>query len=281
MAITFKQWLKAHIERLIHIQTVTLNGSADLVIHSWSGMRLHLYLIDQPVKTRALKRTLSDNSEIGINSLFLVSERLIPADGTRIVAPEWLLALQALTSERFYVYGLDDDGPRVFTTHLEIIVSTGGEHEVWRGPNVAFDQLRFFRSAVKMRAIKGDWPTADFGGGAFWKRSDYRAFRQQRSQQQRQHRQTHWQTWSDFGNTWDAGARPQPGSNPIQEHLVACYKLMGLELSASREDVKAAFRRQALALHPDTSALPHDEAKARFHALNAAYDYIKTARGWK
>lgn len=280
MALTFKQWLKLHIERLIHIQAVTIDNGADLVIHSWSGMRLHLYMLDQPVRTRAIRRTLTDNSAIGINSLFLVHESLIPPDGTRLVAPEWLLALQALTGERLYTYGLDEDGPRVFAAHLEVIVATAGEHELWRGPNVTFDQLRFFRTAVKLRALKGDWPTADFGGGAFWKHSDYRAWRQQRSQQKRQHRQTHWQEWSDYGKTWN-GDGPPPTANPIQEHLNACYRMLGVEISASQEDIKVAFRRRAMALHPDTSALPHEEAKARFHALNAAYDYIKTARGWK
>ncbi len=280
MAMTFKQWLKLHIEKLIHIQAVAIDNGADLVIQSWSGMRLHLYMIDQPVRTRVIRRTLADNSAIGINTLFLVNENLVPADGTRLAAPEWLLALQALTGERFYVYGLDDDGPRVFAAHLEVIVATGGEHEVWRGPNVTFNQLRFFRSAVRLRALKGDWAAADFGGGAFWKQSDYRAYRNRRSQEQRQQRQTHWQTWSDFGKTWN-GSGPPPGSSPIQEHLTACYQMLGIESSASQEAVKAAFRKRALALHPDTSALPHEEAKARFHALNAAYDYIKTAKGWK
>jgi curved DNA-binding protein CbpA len=56
--------------------------------------------------------------------------------------------------------------------------------------------------------------------------------------------------------------------------------LLGVPVNATREEVRAAFRRQAFALHPDVSDLPKDEAEARFKVLNEAYAYIKLSNRW-
>jgi molecular chaperone DnaJ len=49
---------------------------------------------------------------------------------------------------------------------------------------------------------------------------------------------------------------------------------------ATRDEVKAAFRRMAFELHPDVSDLPRHVAEERFKMLSEAYEYIKTTRGW-
>jgi hypothetical protein len=65
-----------------------------------------------------------------------------------------------------------------------------------------------------------------------------------------------------------AGARAKP---------VDPYALLGLEASASLEDVKAAFRKKALEHHPDHGGTP-----AAFMAVKRAHDSIvkrRTRRG--
>jgi curved DNA-binding protein CbpA len=51
------------------------------------------------------------------------------------------------------------------------------------------------------------------------------------------------------------------------------YEVLGLDPSASAEDIKDAFRRLALELHPDRN--PGDEDKAaRFKQVNAAHQLL-------
>jgi hypothetical protein len=207
---------------------------------------------------------------------------------------EWLQFLHILTSERVYATRIEKGVPEIFQVHLE--PQANGEYKVWYGPLVEFNRLRFFKTSIqKPRNAKGDWFIADFGSGAFWRNTDYRSYRAKRDQEIPRQRQTHWQTWEAYGQTWagmadennraknngggSASSKPSPTTS-ITDYLEVCFKILGLEPSADKETTKAAFRKLAIIYHPDTSELPDDEAHAKFHALNKAYDYIKSARGW-
>lgn len=63
------------------------------------------------------------------------------------------------------------------------------------------------------------------------------------------------------------------------------YKVLGLERSATDEEVKKAYRRLAMKYHPDKVEGLGEEVKknaeAQFREINEAYKQIKTARGMK
>jgi hypothetical protein len=273
-----KKWLQYQLNGLISVQTVRIDGEAHLDVFTWTGVKINIHLIDTPVKTRAIKRTLQSATDVGTNTLFLVDAGMIPVDGHRFVPAEWLLAVHAVSADRVYAYRLRDNLPELFQAHLEPINGTG-EYECWHGPQVIFKRIRSYRHTAKPRFIKGDWLVADFDTPNFWKKQDYRSYRAARDQQKKQGNTT-WQTWSGY-QTWsdyEDGSNSQHG--PIREHLHTCYRMLGISSEASREEVRAAFRKQAISLHPDTSHLPRSEAEARFRELSAAYEYIKTANGW-
>jgi DnaJ-class molecular chaperone len=50
------------------------------------------------------------------------------------------------------------------------------------------------------------------------------------------------------------------------------YRILGVEPSAPAAAVKAAYRKQAFALHPDRN--PSEEAHAAFQAVQEAYDVL-------
>ena len=63
------------------------------------------------------------------------------------------------------------------------------------------------------------------------------------------------------------------------------YKILGIEATASDEDVKRAYRKMAIAFHPDKVAQMGEEyqkgAKEKFQQIQDAYENIKRKRGIK
>jgi DnaJ like chaperone protein len=63
------------------------------------------------------------------------------------------------------------------------------------------------------------------------------------------------------------------------------YKILGIEATASDEEVKRAYRKMAIAFHPDKVAQMGKEyqkgAKEKFQQIQDAYENIKKKRGIK
>lgn len=63
------------------------------------------------------------------------------------------------------------------------------------------------------------------------------------------------------------------------------YKVLGIDSSATDDEVKKAYRRLAMKYHPDKVEGMGEEVKknaeAQFREINEAYEQIKTARGMK
>ncbi|MBT9143527.1 MAG: Chaperone protein DnaJ [Syntrophomonadaceae bacterium] len=67
------------------------------------------------------------------------------------------------------------------------------------------------------------------------------------------------------------GVPMQPGQ------MDASYHMLGLEKSATDEEVKKRYRDLARRLHPDTAG---KETEHLFKLIQAAYEQIKGERGW-
>ncbi len=65
----------------------------------------------------------------------------------------------------------------------------------------------------------------------------------------------------------DASAGSAPGAAAATDH----YTRLGLQPSASPEELRQAFRRLSKCFHPDTTRLPADEAEQAFQQLRQAY----------
>ncbi|MDX1994153.1 MAG: J domain-containing protein [bacterium] len=279
MAAIVKQWLKTELDALVNVQVSIVTHEPDLIVHTWNGVKVNIYLLNQPMKAGRMRRLLHDATIIGTGTVFIVSAHLLPKDNTRVMLDEWLQAVHTLTGERIYGYQLGKDGPELIQVHFEPVNGVNA-WEVQYGPSVHIARMRFYRLSTKLRAIKGDWLIADFDNACFWKDNDYRTHREQMVRDRRRSGQTTWQQWSGFEtwkNSYNGGINP-PGA--MKTHLDACYEALGLKSDADREMVKAAFRRLAREVHPDVSDLPKDEAEARFKVLTDAYEYIKAAQNW-
>jgi DnaJ like chaperone protein len=69
----------------------------------------------------------------------------------------------------------------------------------------------------------------------------------------------------------------------FKHNLAGDYEVLGLDKSASDEEVKKAYRQMAVRYHPDKVASLGEEyqkgAKEKFQSIQEAYDNIKKARG--
>ena len=52
------------------------------------------------------------------------------------------------------------------------------------------------------------------------------------------------------------------------------YSILGVNVNASAEDIKRAFRRLALQYHPDRNPENIEEAEAKFKEINEAYEVL-------
>jgi DnaJ like chaperone protein len=63
------------------------------------------------------------------------------------------------------------------------------------------------------------------------------------------------------------------------------YKVLGIESTASDDEVKKAYRQMAIKFHPDKVAQMGEEfqkgAKEKFQQIQDSYEAIKKARGFK
>lgn len=299
MNMTFLRWLASQINALDSVRQVGLHQSLDmaepiLYVQTWSATIIHVHVLDAMPKTRALKKIISDNSRIGIGTLFILDAALMPPDGEKLMPPDALAALHALFKGKIYTYHLENSTPSIGQVHFKPY-GRGDEIEVWYGPDIEIKHLPSYRVWVKQpNSIKGDWVMANLGSDSFWKHADYTAGRDAFRRQQRGGF-TQQATYSSAD--WNGGARYTTesdvptgnGGDPAQadaralargSRLDSSFQVLGISTSASADEVKNAFRRLARELHPDTSTLPKAEAEQRFRRLNEAYTYIKTTKKW-
>jgi hypothetical protein len=280
MSADIRRWLSDQLVEIDSVRSARIAHEGHIVVQMWSGVVIRVYLVDEPIKARAVKHIVQDNTRVGVGTLFIVNIGIVPADGAKIVPDEGLLALHALFKNKLYTYRIQDGTPRIGQAHFKA-VHRGDEREVWYGPDVSIQHLPSYRVWVNApQTIKGNWLIANFGSDTFWKQADYTTGRDAfRREQRRQSAKTNFRFWSN--PAWNEGsAFTTPASPPPETELDRSYRQLGLTRGASGDEVKAAFRRLAREVHPDVSQLPKDEAEAQFKKIYEAYTYIKSANGW-
>jgi len=231
------------------------NHSANLVVQTWMGATLHVYAVDKTPKIRDLRAILKDNSRSGIGTLFIVQDALLPAPSKDIELTDWQDALRSLSDG--WIYSATDQG-QIQQVHFTAL-PLANHFQCWH-----MTEFKIEHVSVRQREIttgmKGEWFLGDIASPAFKRRINY----------ERVNQRFHYETRST----------PKATNSVPQDEMSAHYKLLGLDRSASEREVKAAFRRLAMNVHPDVSSLPRSEAEHRIKELIRAYEAIKDQHGW-
>jgi hypothetical protein len=273
------EWFRATVKTLPAVRGCypARESAADYIIRTWMGMSVKVYFLNGVPNLRALKRELQENTRAYSGTLFVAHHALMPADKARLVPDDWMAALHELNSERIYTYHPGETA--LFQVHFDHLPD-GIEREAWYGGEVTFEKLRVTKVTARTRAIKGNWMMADFGPNPYWANREFRAQRLN-ERYWKARRRTGEFVWGryDVGGH-PGGATDQALNRAHNSQLERCYTLLGVEVTATRDEIKAAYRKLARQYHPDTSQLAEGEAQARFQELTAAYETIKSKHRW-
>jgi hypothetical protein len=274
---TTQQWLRQQVKQLPSVRNAhpSQNSEADLIIRTWVGMSVKVYFLDGVPNLRALKRVLHENTRTyNQATMFIAHHGLMPDDKHRLTPDDWMFALHELNSERIYTFIPGE--PRLQQVHFDHLPG-GKDREAWHGGDVKLERLRVLNQTAKTRALRGQWMMADFGQNPYWRTSDQRA--QRLRAYYRVGPQTFTWTRYDMGGM-PGGATDDALQRAHMGQLERCYQTLGIELTATQDEVKAAFRKLAREYHPDVSNLEKSEAEERFREINVAYEYIKSKQSW-
>ena len=87
MTVDIKRWLCDQFIAIDSVRTAKILGDL-IAIHTWSGVVIYAYVLEEPTKARTIKRIVQENTRIGIGTLFIVSAEIVPDDGARIEPDE-------------------------------------------------------------------------------------------------------------------------------------------------------------------------------------------------
>lgn len=226
--------------------------TASLVVRTWMGARLYLYCVHKAPRLREIRSLLKENSRSGIGTFFLPDLTLLPVPDEAFYPQDWLLALQMLGGGCLYASYRASDGPAIAMVGLRPAEKQGQYRAEYRG------NLHIRHVSVRERAhdepVRGVWYVGDLTTPPYQRTVDH----------DRAGRRFHYDT-----------RKTREVYTPPADQLVLYYRLLGLEQGATQAEVKSAYRRLALKLHPDVSEYPPEEAEQRFKTLKEAYECKK------
>lgn len=234
------------------------NHDADLVIETWMNTRLHVYILDKEIKSRAIKGTLKQNTGASIGSLFIVNLALLPPDGVTTQLQDWQDDLRVMSNGAIYGYGIVDDELSIVQVNFGE-TSHRGEFECWHSTDFPLDVVSVRRREFNTN-FKGTWYVADIASPQFKRRIN----------QERASQRFHYRT-----------KQTKQVDMTAPDQLSAAYLALQIEVSAGQDVVKEAFRKLAREYHPDVTEYDKVEAEKRFKEIKQAYDTIKENRRWK
>ncbi len=307
-----KQFVLEYLARELALAgngVVTLeHHTADLHIRLKDGRTVAVYVINRALRLPEIRETLERNSVLRLHTLYIVDQRLLPAHQSEGHVAYWMAALHTLGDGRIYTYQCDRRDVTIMPLHIDWKWGDGPRRFEY-GPAVQVSGLRASVQECSSKHIAGLYSGADFGDAPFWKkrtplddmnqRYSWRNFsyqsRKRRAQAEPDEAEAAWDAWEHFeqhygdtgeyysGGTWQDDARQRArsggaGRGQAGYEVVdsAHYRLLGVNIGATLDEVKSAYRRKARENHPDLHPpQQRPEYTAKMVAINAAFEAIR------
>lgn len=154
----------AHLVRQIessHVATVEHDGGDNLLIRLHTGEKISVYLIETIIPAYEIRMTLSENSQAGIHTLFILwGAMFLPENGEIFEPDDWMIALLSLYDKKIYAFDVYGKDIRIFPVYFEPV---GYKYRIRYEPDI--DVTRLGCDVVKVHyhdEIRGEWRIADF-----------------------------------------------------------------------------------------------------------------------
>jgi len=247
---------------------------ADVVISTWMGAKLYVYIVDAVPRLRDLRAILRENGRNGVGTLFLVQQSLLPDAESVVRLADWQEVLSELHDGFFYSYRVKDKHAHLEQVHFTASNADPDQYRVWYFRDFEIENVSV-RKRDMQKSIKGTFYVGDIASTAYKRRMNYERVNQ------RFHYRTKYTQQVPPGVGSGASNSSSRSQNAKRDDvLLKYYAMLGVDRNATEREIKAAFRQMAIKVHPDVSALPRQEANQRIKELNEAYDYIKQYHGW-
>src|SRR5664279_3916399 len=119
MSVDVKKALAEQFNAIDSVRSAKIMREDTIAIHTWSGVIIHVCLIDEPIKARTVKRIVQENTRIGVGTLFIAHAEIVPADGAKLEPDEGLLALHALFKDKLYTYRVEGGDLYIGQVHFK------------------------------------------------------------------------------------------------------------------------------------------------------------------
>jgi hypothetical protein len=277
--------------------------SPDLLVRLPSGERVALYVINRTLRFSEIKRHFETNTAQNVHTLYLVDGRMMPSDRAQLEPNGWMVALHTLTQGRMYGYWCEARSVSIRPVHLRWHWGRAYRTAEY-GPQVDVATCSAQRIELNASPFYGAFASATFGDGPFWKKQtdeearqfnySWRQWRQTPPRKERAQAysqaesQAKWEDWASFNQNFgedpfyqryahqqqaNPGAGRTKSASSIHP-LQASYTLLGVNDSATPDEIKQAYRRKAREFHPDLHPENRDYFTERMAAINAAFEAI-------
>ena len=196
--------------------------NSDLIVATFAnGQRVMFYLVDYLMSAHELQKTLRENSQQGIHTLFMFwADMLLPNDGERFLPHDWMQSMLALYGDKIYGYDVSNSEVFIFPVYYDYQPGYNERYIRW-GKTVNIRHLNLDFVNVESAFLRGHIRMADFDGA---KSPDHNSARN-----------------SDGGaSTNDDEERAEIPRYPLRTAMAVYYERLNLDMDALPEDIRRA-----------------------------------------
>lgn len=287
---------------------VPAGHDADMHIELKNGKKIAVYVINRALRLPEIREKFEYNTAMRLHTLFLIDARILPEDKTEAPVDYWVSALHSLADGRIYTYACDRRDVEIRPLHIDW--KWGNAPRLFEyGPPVDIAGLKTHVVDCSSKYITGMYATAGFGDTPFWKKRtplddmrdkkySWRNFsmggNKKRDPDPDEFEDTGWDPWEEFERHYGDSSRFYTGSGQQRAYAgsgtggkrqgytvsdAAHYALLGVNIGATLDEVKQAYRRKARQFHPDLHPAQKQEFTSKMAEINAAFDAIRKQLG--
>lgn len=221
-----------------HVKEVWHDGSDVVILNLTTGETVAIHIIERFMSLNEIEYIFKEDDRSNhYTMLILWADMFMPSNGQVYEPDDWMLALLQLYGGKIYAFDAWRNEPYIFTVHFHP-VKNSYSRLIQHGADVNIGAIGVETLATHMVGFSGFWRVARFDGFA---------------------------TQHDADDYWDS----LPADDEQRSSVNYYFHILGVKVTATRAEVKHAYREMARKHHPDVN--PDTDTTHRMQQINKAY----------